>query len=189
VPRTQLRNTTRLAIPAIAAIAIVALGCGGKMAKPGSPATPFGPADARPLNPTPADEGLTSTRRALEGTWELISLESEPPGGGPREPVKATGTLVYDQFGNLTINARTTDPAAPVAAQEAERMQFKGRAVIDIARKELKLMDLTGNVDPNAVLSPERRRRYELTADTLTLSSFDERDRVTAIATWRRRTN
>jgi len=51
----------------------------------------------------------------------------------------------------------------------------------------LKLMDVTGNVNPDEVLSPERRRRYEVDADTLKLSSFDERGQVTAISSWRRR--
>jgi hypothetical protein len=48
-------------------------------------------------------------------------------------------------------------------------------------------MALTGNVDPNEVLSPERRRRFEVTDDTLKLLSMDERGEVTAISTWRRR--
>ena len=43
------------------------------------------------------------------------------------------------------------------------------------------------NVNPDEVLSPERRRRYEFEADTLKLSSFDEQGQVTAVATWRRR--
>ena len=63
-------------------------------------------------------------------------------------PVQATGILVYDEFGNLTIDAHTTDPAAPVAAREATMLSFKGRAVIDVEKRELKLMDLTGNVNP-----------------------------------------
>jgi hypothetical protein len=102
-------------------------------------------------------------------------------------PVKATGTLIYDQFGNLTIDARTTDPAAPVAAREVDLLSFRGRAVIDVVNHELKLMDVTGNVDPNEVLSPERRRRFVFEADLLKLSSFDDRGAVTAVATWRRR--
>ena len=83
-------------------------------------------------------------------------------------PVKATGTLTYDQYGNLTINARTTDPNAPVAAREVPRVSFKGRAVIDVVNHELKLMDVTGNVNPDEVLAPERRRRYVFEGDLLT---------------------
>ena len=59
-------------------------------------------------------------------------------------------------------------------------MSFKGRAVIDVVNHELKLMDVTGNVNPDEVLAPERRRRYAFENDLLKLSSFDERGTVTA---------
>ncbi len=131
------------------------------------------------------------------GSWKRSARRSKEPGNSPRSnwrrvrplavPVQATGTLVYDEFSNLTIDARTTDAAAPVAAREATILTFKGRAVIDVAKRELKLMNLTGNVNPDEVLSPDRRRRYEVDADTLKLSSFDDQGQVTAVATWRRR--
>ena len=66
-------------------------------------------------------------------------------------------------------------------------LEFEGKAVIDAANSELKLTDMTGNVDPNAVLSPERRRRYAFEGDLLRLSSMDASGNVTATATWRRR--
>ena len=140
-----------------------------------------------PLGSDPSSGSVEAARRQLTGTWDLVSLESVPPSGGARVPVKASGMLVYDEYGNLTIDAHTTDPAAPVAAREVTMLSFKGRAVIDVDKHELKLMDLTGNVDPDEVLSPERRRRFDFVDDTLRLSSFDDAGTVTAIATWRRR--
>jgi hypothetical protein len=154
------------------------------------PLTP--PRTGRPMNnPVPlssdaAGGSLELTRQQLMGVWELVDLKSAPPQGGAPAPVKATGTLTYDQYGNLTIDARTTDPAAPVAAREVPRVSFKGRAVIDVTNRELKLMDLTGNVNPDEVLAPERRRRYSFEGDLLTLSSFDEKGTVTAVTSWRR---
>jgi hypothetical protein len=139
------------------------------------------------LSPDASSGAIESVRRALEGTWELTALEYAPSGATARVKVQATGTLIYDDYGNLTIDARTTDAAAPAAARESAVLAFKGRAVIDTARHELRMMDVTGNVDPVEVLSPERRRRYELVADTLTLSSIDDRGLVMAISTWRRR--
>jgi len=129
---------------------------------------------------------LETTRKQLMGVWELVDLKNAPPKGGVPVPVKATGTLTYDQYGNLTIDARTADPNAPVAAREVPRVSFKGRAVIDAVNHELKLMDVTGNVNPDEVLAPERRRRYAFENDLLKLSSFDERGTVTAETTWRR---
>lgn len=151
------------------------------------------PGVAAPMNrpvPLGSDAGsgaVESARRELFGTWDLAALEIAPPGSASRVAVQAAGTLTYDEFGNLTIIAQTTDPAAPVAAREVRSLSFQGRAVIDVTRHELKLMDLTGNANPDEVLSPERRRRYTIADNVLTLSSFDDTGAVTAVATWRRR--
>jgi len=173
---------TRLLPACVLALAVA--GCA-----PG-PLTP--PRSGRPMNnpvPLTSEEttgSLETTRQQLMGVWELVELKNAPPKGGAPVPVKATGTLVYDQYGNLTIDARSSDPNAPVAAREVPRVSFKGRAVIDVVNHELKLMDVTGNVNPDEVLAPERRRRYVFEANLLTLSSFDEKGVVTAVSTWRR---
>jgi len=174
-----------LILVAAALVAAATAACTpGPLGSPVNAGSSNGPARARP----DAEPGaLEATRRQLFGTWDLVSLESVPPGGGARAAVSAAGTLTYDEFGNLTIIAQTTDPNAPVAAREVSTVSFKGRAVLDVPHSELKLMALTGNVDPNEVLSPERRRRFEFEADLLKLSSFDAQGTVTAIAKWRRR--
>jgi hypothetical protein len=160
-------------------IAVVLLAMAGCAAAPRTRPIKIGD----PVNTGPGS--MEAVRRQLQGTWELIALESVPPAGGARVPIAATGTLVYDEFANLTLDARTTDPAAPFAARERNLLSFKGRAVIDAAKGELKLMDLKGNADPSEVLSPERRRKYAFDGGLLKLSSIDERDEVTAISTWR----
>jgi hypothetical protein len=130
---------------------------------------------------------VEAARRQLEGTWTLVSLEAVPESGGPRAQITASGTLVYDEFGNLTIDAHTTDPDAPVAAREVSVVSFKGRAVLDVPHSELQMMALTGNVDPNEVLSPERRRRYAFEGDRLTLTSVDAAGTIASISVWTRR--
>ena len=169
----------------LAVIAVAASCTPGPMSKPGRAAPPMNKPIA--LGDDPSSGTVEATRRRLFGTWDLVSLEAAPPGGGARAQVTASGTLTYDEFGNLTIDAHTTDKDAPVAAREVSLITFSGRAVIDVPKSELRLMAMTGNVDPNEVLSPERRRRFEVTDDTLKLSSMDERGDVTAISTWRRR--
>jgi hypothetical protein len=172
----------------LAAAALAAAGCSpGPMSKPGRPAPPMN--SPRPLDTDAPTGSVESVRRQFFGTWDLVALESVPERGGSRVPIKASGTLVYDEFGNLTIEAHSTDANAPVAAREANLLTFHGRAVIDATNKELKLMAMTGNVDPNEVLSVDRRRRYEFTNnnDQLKLSSFDAGGTVTAISTWKRR--
>jgi hypothetical protein len=153
------------------------------------------PTVARPSSNPVAINGEAGTgalemaRRQLQGSWDLVSLELVPPGAKTQGLVKiqATATLTYDDYGNLTIEGRTTDPNAPPAMLEANLLTFKGRAVIDVTNHELKMMNLTGNVDPNEALAPERRRRYELTANDLKLSSLDEQGKVTMVSTWKRK--
>jgi hypothetical protein len=130
---------------------------------------------------------LEAARRQLEGTWELVSLAVVPAGGGAPVPLAARGTLTYDQYGNLTIDAHTDDTNAPQAARSAGVLSFKGRAVIDADKSELKLMDVTGSVDPKTVIAPERRRRYAFEGDLLKMSSLDANGQIAATATWRRR--
>jgi proline racemase len=166
---------TLLAASAAAAVAAMVTACAAEPLR-------------RPMTGADVDTtagSVEAVRRQLQGRWELVALESVPARGGARVPIKATGTLTYDEFGNLTIDARTTDPAAPVAARESDLLAFKGRAVIDAVHRELKLMDVTGNVDPDEVLSTQHRRRFEFDAGTLRLSSLDERGEVTTVATWR----
>jgi hypothetical protein len=175
VPEAACAAATAIAIAGCSAGPLPNPDIGGPMKRP------------VPLSSEASSGALESTRRGLLGTWELTALELAPAGSAARVPVQASGTLIYDEYGNLTIDAHTTDPAAPVAAREATMLAFKGRAVIDVVRQELKLMDLTGNVNPDEVLSPERRRKYTLNADVLTLSSIDDHGAVTSIATWHRR--
>ncbi len=144
----------------------------------------------RPIKGGDVDTGpgsVEAVRRQLEGTWDLVSLAVTPKGGAAPVTVAAQGSLTYDKYGNLKIEARTSDSYAPEAAQSGGVLEFEGKAVIDAANSELKLTDMTGNVDPNAVLSPERRRRYAFEGDLLRLSSMDASGNVTATATWRRR--
>jgi hypothetical protein len=182
-------NRLSVLMATIAAVAVMAIACTpGPLSKPTSPAGSGGPMN-KPvaLGGDTGSGAIENVRQQLMGTWELTGLEMVPPKGGARVPVKATGSMTYDQFGNLEINARTNDPAAPVAAREVDRLSFKGRAVIDVTNKELKLMDLKGNVDPNEVISPDLRRKYEFdTMETLKLSTFDASGTVTAVTSWRR---
>jgi hypothetical protein len=169
--------TTRLLCSAVVIAALPLVGCAA------GPRT-------RPVKGADVATGTgsaESVRRQLQGTWELVALESVPPSGGKRVPIKARGTLTYDEFGNMTIDAQTEDPSAPVAALEKNLLAFKGRAVVDTTRSELKLMDVTGNVNPDEVLSVDRRRKYEFALNTLKLSSIDEQGHVTAVSTWRHR--
>jgi hypothetical protein len=142
----------------------------------------------RPIKGGPVDTGpgsLQATRRALEGTWTLVSF-SVVDASGAQRPVKASGQLTYDAYGSMTIHGKIEDEAQA----SATLLEYKGRIVIDTARKQFYPADLVAGrpVDETqlAPVSPDKARRYELTADTLTVTYTDAAGKPTAIASWRR---
>ena len=116
---------------------------------------------------TPVDDGagsLEETRRKLEGSWSLVSLEVVDASGN-RRPVKASGQLTYDAFGNMTVRGVIDDPAM----RDAIVLDFDGRIVIDTRRREFRAADITPerpiDQDLTAAISPDKLRHYELTLD------------------------
>lgn len=140
----------------------------------------------RPLKIAPASDSLIQVRKQLEGTWDLTSL-SIVREDAVTVSVNARGVLVYDAYGNLTISGTITDAAYP-AASASRVLSFKGRAVIDEANKQLKLLDVEGDAkDLGPQISPERTRRYEFDGEVLRLTSVDASGRATTVATWHKR--
>lgn len=142
---------------------------------------------AKPIPTTKIDTGpgsLQAARRALEGTWTLVSLDVME-GGAPRR-VPASGTLTYDAYGNMTIEGKIDDDPA----RTPTFLAYRGRIVIDTARKQFYPADLVSGapVDQSALapVSPDKARRYEVTADTLTVTYMDAAAKPTAVASWRR---
>lgn len=128
---------------------------------------------------------LEATRRALEGSWTLVSLEVIETSGA-RQLVKATGRLTYDAYGTMTIHGMIeNDPAKTPAL-----LEFTGRIVIDTTHKQFYAADLVaGQPVDEAQLAPvsaDKARRYELTSDALTVTYMDAAGKPTATASWRR---
>ena len=58
---------------------------------------------------------------------------------GNRRPVKASGQLTYDPFGNMTVRGVIHDPAM----RDAIVLDFDGRIVIHTRRREFRAADIT----------------------------------------------
>jgi hypothetical protein len=142
---------------------------------------------SRPLQTSPIGDSLQQVRKQLEGTWELVSLDIYPTAGSQPVRVAARGTLVYDAYGNLEINGEITDAAYATAAAPGVLVST-GRAAIDVANRQIRLLDVEGNM---AKVTPEisasRTRRYAFEGDLLRLTSLGTDGRVTAVATWKKR--
>lgn len=143
----------------------------------------------RPIRTSPVEAGagsLAEARKQIEGTWTLTSFTSWVP-EGKEHAIKANGRLTYDAFGNLELAGAFEDPADKARAGE-QSLEFKGRAVIDPAKKLIVLADVKGNVPTAAVpeeMSPDRVRHYEVTGNTLTLTTR-EGERMLARTVWER---
>lgn len=143
----------------------------------------------RPIELGPVDTGagsLEAARRQLQGEWGLVALEAIDA-SGDRTPVTATAVLTYDEYGNFNITGRVED--SRVARVELNRMLvFKGRAVVDARRQELRLIE-SGEGPPleGTPIAVDRVRRYAFEEDLLRISTIDAEGRTTATTTWRRR--
>lgn len=148
----------------------------------------------RPIPTTRIDSGggtLESVRRQLEGRWDLVSLQTFPKPGAKPVEVKAKALLTYDAYGNLTLKGRLddqnyTNPSA------APFLDFTGRAVIDVPRNQLRMLDVTANVEVAKEALPaetsfDKVRKYSFEGDLLKLSTIDAQANVTATATWKKR--
>ena len=137
---------------------------------------------------TPVDEGagsLEATRRSLEGSWQLVSLEVIDAKGA-RRPVKATGRLTYDAFGTMTVRGVIDD----AAMKDSIVLDFDGRIVIDTVRREFRASDIKSerpiDQDRIAPISPDNVRRYELAGDSFIVTYLDKAGNPTAVIRWQR---
>jgi hypothetical protein len=175
---------------AIAAILATTSACGGGAIK-------------KPLSTSPIASGINtveSVRKELEGTWTLVSLVVQDASGKRATP-EATGTLVWDAFGNLKIEYRLSEsgikaleaigvkPQTPVIVTD-------GRAVINPQDKAIQYVPPDASkraFDPKlaeARANPfalERLRYYVIGTDgTLTLSTRHDNGQDAAVSRWKK---
>lgn len=139
------------------------------------------------MGPTDTGAGsIEDERRRLKGTWELASLEVVSP-AGERLTVPATGTLNYDDYGNLSMKG-TINGGAEV---DSSNLNFTGRIAIDPDKHMLRILDVesanadTRRVDP--ALDAKHVRYYEFTVDGLLKTTVkDTAGKTTATATWKK---
>lgn len=157
----------------------------------------------RPLPTKPIETGAestASTRRMLEGTWHLVSLDITAP-DGRQATVDAQGRLTFDKFGNLHIEYRVSD-AGMNALKSAgvdypnPHISTEGKVAIDVQQHRITYIggdhhtrafdpDLAARrADPFAV---ERERYYVFGDDgVLRLSTRTDQGQDAAVSRWAR---
>ena len=148
----------------------------------------------RPVELGPVDTGagsLTEARKYLEGLWTLESFEVYPPGKGP-VALKGTGTLVYDDFGNLKMDIRADEASADVLRASGIDIadgiiRSEGRTVVDLQHKTLTYV-IKGQPPAGAAgpLGLSRPRHWQVEGDVLTLTTKDDAGNPLSVGRWRK---
>jgi hypothetical protein len=148
----------------------------------------------RPVKMGPVDEGpgsLKAARQYLEGRWSLESFEVFPPGKGPIT-LKGSGTLLYDEFGNLKIDIRADTESSDLLRAAGIEIRdgvisSDGRTAVDMANRTLTYIvpgqPASGSAGPLALSRP---RHWEVQGDLLTLTTKDDSGKPMSVGRWRK---
>lgn len=163
-----------------AATALTAAGCAS--APRGRP-IPLGPIDKGPGT-------LAAARQFLEGRWTLMSFEIYPPGKGP-VPLEGSGTLLYDDMGNLKMDVRASQESADVLRRAGIDIRdgiisTEGRTAIDLQNRTLTYV-LQGQAPLiEGPLNMRYPRHWIVDGDTLTLTTNDASGNPLSVSRWRK---
>lgn len=143
---------------------------------------------------------LENARRALQGTWNLVSLNVTAP-DGRTAAIEAAGTLVSDAFGNLSIEYRMSPGGQKVlegvgVTTPNPVITTTGRAVIDVDKQQITYVSEKADAKPfdaelaarrNNPFALERPRFYAVGADgLLTLTTRYDDGKDAAVSRWKK---
>jgi hypothetical protein len=147
----------------------------------------------RPVELGPVDTGagtLTEARKYLEGLWTLESFEVYPPGKGP-VALKGTGTLVYDDFGNLKMDIRADEASSDILRAAGIDIadgviRSEGRTVVDMQHKTLTYVVQGQPQAGTGPLAMNRPRHWQVEGNVLTLTTKDDAGNALSVGRWRK---
>jgi hypothetical protein len=147
----------------------------------------------RPVKLGPVDEGagtLTAARRYLEGRWSLESFEVYPP-GKPPVALKGTGTLSYDEYGNLTMDIRADQASSDVMRAAGIDIadgviSSHGRTVVDMQNRTLTYVVEGQPAAGTGPLATSRPRHWQVDGALLTLTTKDSAGKPLSVGRWRK---
>lgn len=147
----------------------------------------------RPVEMGPVDTGpqtLTSARKFLEGRWVLESFEMYPPGKGA-VPLKGSGTLLYDEFGNMRMEIRADQASSDMLRAAGIDIRdgvisTDGRTAIDLQNRTLTYVVKTQDPLIPGPLATNRPRHWEVKDDMLILSTRDDAGKPLSVGRWRK---
>jgi hypothetical protein len=141
----------------------------------------------------PVDTGpgsLTAARKFLEGRWTLESFEVHQTGKAAIK-VNGQGTLLYDDFGNLTMEIHADKAGADLLKQSGIEIQndmisTSGRTVVDMQNKTLAYVIEGQPKNATGPLAMNRLRHWQVDGDLLTLTTKDDAGNPVSVGRWRK---
>jgi hypothetical protein len=153
------------------------------------------PAQRLKMGPVAKGPGtLTAARKFLQGRWDLVSYEIFRPGEAPIQlKGGGTGTLIYDDYGNLEMNIKVDEPTGKLLEEAGipttnGRLTTKGRTVIDLQGRTLVFV-LDGQPafgQPAGPLALNRPRHWEVDESTLTLTTKADDGKPLSVSRWKK---
>jgi hypothetical protein len=167
---------------AVVAVALGAAACAGSPSQ-------------RPVKLGPVDQGpgtITSARTYLEGRWTLESFEVYPP-GAPAVRLTGSGTLSYDEFGNLKMDIRTDQASSDILRAAGVEIRdgvisSSGRTAVDMQNRTLTYVLEGQRPSGTGPLAINRPRHWQVEGTLLTLTTQDEAGKPLSVGRWRKTT-
>ena len=150
---------------------------------------------AAPQHPAGASpKTLVEARKYPEGRWSLESFAVRSPGASLVK-LDGSGVLTFDDFANLRMEIRTNQSSSDLLRAAGIQMldgviSSDGRVAIDLQRRTLTYFiegQRSSYVTGGGPLALSRPRHWEVTADTLTLTTRDDGGAPLSISRWTRR--
>jgi hypothetical protein len=113
-----------------------------------------------------------------------------PPGKAPIQ-LKGSGSLVYDDFGNMRMEIRADEASADLLRSSGIDIRdgiisTDGRTVVDMQNRTLTYVIKDQNPLIPGPLATTRPRHWEVTEDLLTLTTKDDAGKPLSVSRWRR---
>ena len=151
-------------------------------------AAPLAVAQRGPVDTGPGT--LAAARKILEGRWRLLTFEIIQPGQKPI-PVLGAGSMVYDNFGNMTIDIRVDPPTAAMLEKVGistvkGSLYTQGKTAIDLQARTLTFL-LDGQKAlgaPSGPLALNRKRHWQISGNVLTLTTKNDDGQDVSVGRW-----
>jgi hypothetical protein len=145
----------------------------------------------RTAPPNTGQGTVNQARQYLEGTWSLVSFTIYDAKGAPFA-MTGSGSLVYDDFNNMTMDLNADAASAALLAKaglpmENNRLSTKGKVIVDMQNKTLKYVlegqHIAVTTGPMAI---ERLRYWDVNGNTLTLTTRDDNGKPLSVGKWQK---